>query len=140
MPAAAAFRRAFSVAAFATAVACTSVTATEATFDETTWRVTAINGQVTPTSGDYRISFEDGRIGGRFGCNQFGGPYRVGGDTMVAGDIASTLMGCPEPAATHEAQGFAVLGQPMRISWNSGKRLTLGNSAGAIALERIGPT
>jgi hypothetical protein len=36
-----------------------------------------------------------------------------------------------------ENMGFAVLGQPMRMRWQSATRLTLGNPAGTIALERL---
>ena len=136
--AAAAFRRAVLAAAILCAAGCTSVASTEATFEGSSWRVTALNGQPVPATG-YRLQFDDGHIGGRFGCNQFGGPYRVEGELLIAGDVASTLIGCPEPQATHEAQGFAVLGRPMQITWHSGQRLTLGNAAGSIALERNGP-
>ena len=135
--AAAAFRRlALGAAAALLAAGCTSVHSTSSTFERTQWRVTAINGQPTPGTDSYRLEFRGGQAGGRFGCNQFGGPYRVAGETMILGDVASTLMGCPEPAATHESQGFAVLRQPMRIDWRSDRQLTLSNSAGSLALER----
>jgi len=116
------------------AAACTSVHSTSATFEGTRWQVTAINGRATPRNEGYMLRFEHGRVGGRFGCNQFGGPYRVEGDRLLATEIASTLMGCPEPAATFEQQGFAILAQPMRLIWSSDRRLTLSNSAGSIAL------
>lgn len=124
------------VAAALLAAACTSVNSTSATFEGTRWQVTAINGQATPHNGEYRLQFEAGRVGGAFGCNQFGGTYRVQGDVMVASNVASTLMGCPEPAGTFERNGLAVLGQPMRLTWHSDRQLTLSNAAGSIALER----
>jgi hypothetical protein len=46
-------------------------------------------------------------------------------------------MGCPEPAATFERQGSAVLTAPMRIAWSGETRLTLSNDQGSIALERV---
>jgi heat shock protein HslJ len=48
-----------------------------------------------------------------------------------------TLMACPEPSATFENQGLAVLNQPMRMSWASSRKLTLSNAAGTIALELL---
>ena len=117
--------------------ACTTVAATPLTFEDTNWQVTAIDGQSTPVSDAYRVQFDDGRIGGRFGCNSFGGNYAVTGDTMTAVDVISTLMGCPEPAATFEQQGLAVLQQPMRIDWQSDQQLVLSNGAGSIALQRL---
>jgi len=117
--------------------ACTTVAATPLTFEDTNWQVTAIDGQATPVSDAYRMQFDDGRVGGRFGCNHFGGSYTVGGKTMTVLNVTSTLMGCPEPAATFERQGLAVLQQPMRIDWQSDQQLTLSNRAGSIALQRL---
>jgi heat shock protein HslJ len=131
--AAAGFRIVFSALFCA---ACTSVAVDARTFEGTRWHVTAINGRTTPPKGDYRVEFKDGGIGGRFGCNQFGGKYAVRGETLVVRDIASTLMGCPEPAASFETQGFGVLNAPMRLKWSSDRRLTLSNSAGRIELSR----
>jgi len=41
----------------------------------------------------------------------------------------------PEPSATFEREGAAVLNQPMHITWNGGS-LALSNAAGSIALQR----
>jgi heat shock protein HslJ len=113
------------------------------TLDGTSWHVAAINGKVTPASDRYSMSFADGRISARFGCNGGGAPYSVAGDTITTGPVMSTKMACmpvadqpgPDPMA-FERWGFSVLGQPMRMSWKSGTRLTLTNAAGSIALER----
>lgn len=116
---------------------CTSVATTNATLEGTEWQITAIDGQATPRTDVYRMQFQDGRAGGRFGCNHFGGEYRAAGETLTVTNTTSTLMGCPEPAATFEREGLAVLRQPMTISWASGSQFTLTNSAGSIALERL---
>jgi heat shock protein HslJ len=115
--------------------ACTSIAADARTFEGTRWHVTAINGKATPASGNYVIRFDKGRIGGQFGCNHFGGEYRVARDLLSTDALAMTMMACPEPAMTFESQGGAVLQQPMRISWSSARHLTLSNFAGSIALE-----
>lgn len=103
----------------------------------TSWRVTLVNGRPTPNTGDYSMRFEDGGIGARFGCNSMGGRYRLTGDLLTVGDLAQTLMGCPEPAGTFESQGAAVLGQPARIAFDSNERLFLSNAAGSIVLEPV---
>jgi len=127
----------FRAAALAlTCAACTSIAADARTFEGTRWRVTAINGRATPASGDYRIEFTRKEIGGRFGCNVFGGRFAIVGELMSAGEVRSTLMGCSEPAATFETGGLAVLNRPMHMHWNSGRQLTLSNSGGSIELER----
>jgi heat shock protein HslJ len=115
---------------------CTSIAADARTFEGTRWHVSAINGRATPAAGDYRIEFQDGGIGGRFGCNHFGGRYAVAGPALTASAIRSTKMACSDPAARFEGEGFQILNQPMRMNWTSGRRLTLSNASGSIELER----
>ena len=101
------------------------------------WQVVEIKRRATPASDLYRISFQDGQLGARFGCNHMGGSYRQAGAVIHAGDIASTLMGCPEPAATFERDAGAILSQPMSVSWISRDRLELSNRAGGMKLLRL---
>jgi len=133
--AAAAFK--FLAGAALAATACTSIAVDARNFAGTRWHVAAVNGRPTPATGDYRIEFRKGEIGGRFGCNSFGGRVSVRGEVMTAGPIMATQMGCSEPAAYFESAGFAILNQPMRWQWTAGLKMTLSNSAGTIALERL---
>ncbi|MES2135638.1 MAG: META domain-containing protein [Pseudomonadota bacterium] len=127
----------FRIALFALALsACTSIAADERAFEGTRWHVSAIDGRSTPPIGDYRLDFAHREISGRFGCNGFGGSYAVIGDIMSTGEIRSTLMGCPEPAASFESQAFAVLRLPMQMRWTTARQLTLSNNAGSIELQR----
>ncbi len=103
----------------------------------TKWRVVQVNGQPTPATGDYSMSFEADRLGAKFGCNGMGGRYRLTVDILTVSDLAQTLMGCPEPASTFESQGAAVLGQPARIAFASDERMFLSNAAGSIVLEPV---
>jgi heat shock protein HslJ len=116
---------------------CASVSTTPASLEGTAWTVSAIDGAATPRTDAYRLQFRDGRIGGKFGCNGFSGPYSLASDTLTAGNVAVTRMACPGPADTFERKGFAVLAQPMQLHWQSGSRLTLTNAAGSIAVERM---
>ena len=104
----------------------------------TSWRVVLINGRPTPATANYSMRFDvNGGIGAHFGCNSMGGRYRMVGGTLTVSDLASTLMGCPEPAASFEAQGSAVLRQPVQVSFTSNERMGLSNAAGSIALDPI---
>jgi heat shock protein HslJ len=118
--------------------ACTSIAADERTFEGTEWQVTAIDGQTTPRSENYRVNFRKGQFGGRFGCNSFSGAYKVREGTILAVDpVGATEMACEGPAMDFESRGFRVLQQPMRIDWTDGHhRLKLSNGAGSINLER----
>lgn len=102
----------------------------------TDWRVVMVNGRETPALGDYTMRFgEGGAFGTRLGCNLMGGEYRIAGSMLTVTNLASTLMGCPEPAASFENQGAAVLGRPMQIAFSSNERMYLSNQAGSIALD-----
>ena len=104
----------------------------------TQWRVAVVDGQATQATGDYSMRFDaNGGVGARFGCNSMGGRYRLTGDLLTVTNLASTLMGCPEPAATFEREGAEVLGQPMRIAFSSNDRMYLSNAAGSIALDPL---
>ena len=118
------------------AAGCTSVTASQSSFNRTRWHVAAINAQPTPAAADYSVQFTGDNLAARFGCNLIGGRYSAEGETLRTFDIHSTLMGCPEPAATFERQGSLVLTAPMHIAWDGETRLTLSNTNGSIALER----
>lgn len=137
MKAAAACNAAVAAAA-ALCAACTSANFAPGTLSGTSWRVAAVGGQPTPAAGDYSMRFEgNGSIGARFGCNHMGGSYRLSGSTLTVSNVHQTLMGCPEPAASFESRGAAVLGRPMQVAFSSSERMVLSNDAGSIALDRI---
>jgi heat shock protein HslJ len=115
--------------------ACTSIAADARTFAGTRWHVAGINGHPTPATGNYEIAFRNRQIGGQFGCNHFGGDYRVARDVLTASAIRMTMMACSEPAMSFESWGSAVLQQPARMTWSSSRRLTLSNAAGSIDLQ-----
>lgn len=100
----------------------------------TRWHIALVNGRPTPAVGDYSMSFTDSGIGARAGCNSMGGSYQLAGRTLTVSDLASTLIGCPEPAASFEQQVSRVLGRPMQIQFAEGGRLVLSNDAGSISL------
>jgi len=134
-PAAAGFSAAFAAALLA---GCAALPPPAADLAGTNWRVVAINGAPVPAAGDYSMRFDrSGGLGARFGCNHMGGRYRLTGSTLTVGDMATTLMGCPEPQGTHEQQASRVLGLPMQVSFSSNERMGLSNAAGSIALEPL---
>lgn len=113
---------------------CTSIHADRRTFEGTNWQVTAINGVRTPP---YRIWFGGGYMRGDI-CNRFEGPFKVARDVLQLTGFMATERGCPGPPMRFEESAFAILHRPMRMRWGSGRRLTLSNGAGAIALHQQG--
>lgn len=134
-PAAAGFSTAFAAVLLA---GCAALPPPAADLAGTSWRVAAINGAPVPAAGDYSMRFDSsGGVGARFGCNHMGGRYRLTGSTLVISDMATTLMGCPEPQGTHEQQAARILALPMQVSFASNERMGLSNASGSIALDPI---
>lgn len=116
--------------------ACDTIPARQSQLAGTHWRVSAINGRATPEGPvAYSMEFETRRIGARFGCNIIGGEYRLNSGRLTTNALVMTEMACGEPAASFEAQGSAILQQPMYLAEANG-RLTLSNPAGTIVLLR----
>jgi heat shock protein HslJ len=131
----------FRAAAVAVAIAlgsCATPPPPLADLAGTSWRIVLVNDRQTPATGDYSMRFDANEdLSARFGCNSMGGRYRLVGGTLTVRDLVSTLMGCPEPAARFEAEGSAVLRQPMQVSFTSFERMGLSNAAGSIALDPV---
>lgn len=83
----------------------------------TTWEATAYNNGKQAVVGvlegtTLTASFDkDGALSGNSGCNTFNGPYKVEGDQITIGLLASTMMMCsdPEGVMEQEAQYLAAL-------------------------------
>ncbi len=75
--------------------------------DGTSWTLVAYGpaDATTPAAGG-TLTFDDGRVSGQVGCNTTSGSYEVDGDhlTFANGELAFTVMGCPEdtPAGRQE--------------------------------------
>jgi len=65
--------------------------------DGRTFLSTGIEGRMLVAGSRIRIAFQDLQISASGGCNSMSGPYRIDGDRLVAGSLATTEMGCDEP-------------------------------------------
>jgi heat shock protein HslJ len=65
--------------------------------DGRTFLSTGIEGRILVAGSRIRIAFRDGQVSASGGCNSMSGPYRIDGDHLVAGSLATTEMGCDEP-------------------------------------------
>lgn len=102
----------------------------------TRWSITSINGDDIPPSDRYQIQFDDERISGRAGCNQFSGSYRTEGEQLMAGSLAATRMACPGPPMEHEQFLFGLLRDPVRVMFQHDGALVLSGQPGFVRLER----
>lgn len=105
-------------------------------FEGSIWRVAAINGESPPTSRN-TISFGGNQVTGRFGCNDFGGRLVTSDSTLNIDGLRATSRVCGDDAAMFEGSGFAVLSQPLRMTWANRDQLTIASSEGSMTLERL---
>jgi heat shock protein HslJ len=132
------FRIPLWVALAALCAGCTAINLAPGTLAGTSWRVATVNGKPTPAEGDYSMRFgSDGGLAARFGCNHMGGRYSLSGELLTASDVATTLIGCPEPAASFESEASAILSLPMRVRFSNAQRMGLSNEAGSIGLVPV---
>lgn len=67
------------------------------------------------------LGFAEGRVGGRSGCNQYGGSYVIDGDGLTVGALFSTMMACPEPLMAVEAAFTDALSAAERYELRDGE-------------------
>lgn len=61
------------------------------------WTVSRLDGEPVPDEVSVTINFlDDDRIAGSSGCNRFMGGYALTGEGLSFGQIAGTMMACPE--------------------------------------------
>ena len=95
--------------------ACAARSGSGASLPDTRWTLVSygVPGSETPVIEDAPVTLEfgkDGQAGGSGGCNSYGGPYSVQGDTLSFGQIVSTLMACVgEGVGDQETRYFQAL-------------------------------
>ena len=87
---------------------------------------------------DATLEFKsDGTLNGNVGCNSFGGDYKVNGDMITFGSVASTMMFCEGPVGDQELTTVAVLQTSAKFVMD-GDKLTITSADGksVIVLEK----
>src|SRR5262249_46751431 len=103
------------------------------------WSVKGFNngrqGVVSPLNGSpISLSFAEGRVSGRTGCNNFKRSYTLAGNSIKIGPIAATRMMCAEDVMTQERQLLKALESAVR--WNvQGDHLDMHRADGERAVE-----
>ena len=106
----------------------------ETALERTRWRILRINGRAVPRGSNYTLDFDSGRIAAKFGCNVISAPYSQNGNTLDAGLLTSTRMGCFNVGL--ETEGSLIMDQVMTVAVTGRNRITLSSSAGTIDLVR----
>jgi heat shock protein HslJ len=77
----------------------------------TSWQLSAIQSDEgeTPVVAGSTVTLEfaaEGQVGGNGGCNTFGGTYQVQGDSLIFGELVSTLMACLDEQIQQQERQF----------------------------------
>lgn len=101
-----------------------------------TYTSTEVRGHDLVEGSEVTLTFVDGRISARAGCNTLSGPATwKGGVLEVEGPLASTLMGCEEPLMEQDAWLSDFLGSSPALAVD-GDELTLGDDGTGMTLTR----
>jgi heat shock protein HslJ len=74
--------------------------------DGTSWTLFAYRKTLPIEGTTISANFEDGEVRGSAGCNSYQGSYQVDGSRIQIGDLALTLMACPEPEGVMEQEQY----------------------------------
>ncbi|MGB7874884.1 MAG: META domain-containing protein [Anaerolineales bacterium] len=91
--------------------------------DGTAWELYTY-GSTHPIEGSITtISFENGQLSGRGGCNQYGGEYQISGSTIRLDKLYMTEMAClsPEGIMQQEQDFLQYLGDAQRFEMTEGQ-------------------
>ncbi len=102
-----------------------------ATLGDTAWELESLTGRDLLPGTTITLKFEGQQISGSAGCNQYGGNYQAGGDSLSVGDVFFTEMGCMEPEGImdQEIAYLTALGSAATYQINA-DRLKVYNNAG----------
>lgn len=109
------------------------------------WRLVELGGMPAVGGNDsgrtVRIRFDadSGRVHGSGGCNRLFGPYKLSGDSLRLGPLASTKMACLDDQSNRQETAFLAALDDTRSYRISGDTLSLVGSSGLLALLVAGP-
>lgn len=95
------------------------------------WVAELVAGEPVVEGTRVTMQFEDGRVFGSGGCNRFQGGYTIEEGELVIGNLASTMMACPEPIMEQERRFHESVGEAAEIRLEEGK-LVFQDEEGAI--------
>jgi heat shock protein HslJ len=100
--------------------------------DGRTFLSTAVQGRALVAGSTIRLSFRDGQVGASASCNSMGGAYRIDGDRLITGQLATTEMACEPPLMEQDRWVAELLGGATVAL--DGETLTLTNSRVSVTL------
>ncbi|MFF0492357.1 META domain-containing protein [Nocardia sp. NPDC004068] len=98
-----------------------------------TYVSTKVDGTAIPGGGPLELTFTDGRVSARSGCNTSGGPVSFDGDVLRISGLATTMMACVGDRAGADGWQTGLLESAPTWKLN-GDTLTLTGNGSTVAL------
>ena len=98
------------------------------------WQPTRLGTSAVPAKPESYVQFRvQGRLAGLGGCNRFMGSYKLDGDKIAIGPLASTQMACPDPAMKQERAFVSALQDAKTFKREKGTMILFGANGTEIA-------
>jgi heat shock protein HslJ len=102
---------------------------------DTAWELESLTGNDVLPGTTITIEFSGDQVSGSAGCNQYGGSYQAGENSLSVGDVFSTEMGCLEPEGILEQEGVYLAALRAAAAYQiTADRLEIFDEAGAQVL------
>jgi len=100
------------------------------------WVAQSIGGKPVIQIGRVTLSFAEGRVSGRGGCNLYSGPVEYGRGAIKIGPLISTKMACVENGVMQQESAYlSTLQSAERYAVGADGNLTITTKAGAIVYD-----
>jgi heat shock protein HslJ len=110
-----------------------------ATLAGTAWRAVTVSGAEPVPGREPTIRFEEERLNGSTGCNQFFGGYTYADGTIAVSQVGMTMMACDDAVGTIESAFLTVLNGATSASIEEAGQLLLGGLGGEILFAPEAP-
>lgn len=125
--------------ALASLAACETMMADDGAGDPLSqydWVARTIAGKdVIGPPGRVTLSFREGRVSGRAGCNLYSGPVEYGKGAIKIGNLISTKMACAEPGLMQQESAYLNTLEGAQSYAARGDSLTIKTATGAIVYD-----
>ncbi len=100
------------------------------------WVAQTIAGKPVVHVGRVTLSFAEGRVSGRGGCNLYSGPVEYGKGAIKVGPLISTKMACMEDGLMQQESAYlTTLQGAERYAVGADGKLTIATKTGAIVYD-----
>lgn len=135
-------RMAFVMAMVAGLAACESAISNPADGEDRLalqdWVAQSIAGKPVVQPGRVTLSFREGRVSGRGGCNLYSGPVEYEKGAIKVGPLISTKMACAEPGLMQQESAYlGALQSAERYTVGANGGLTITTKAGFIVYSGV---